>query len=294
MRVKDFVRDCVCFIGTRTSANVFQPRATAFAVIFHEHGFDFSYLVTAEHVIARMKRSGQPVFLRVNTTDGKSVETEITNWEWTFHPDNAHDATDVATAPVQFLPNEVIDPIPIFGPRSIAGTKDILGQEGIGVGDEIVIVGLFRSHAGNERNVPIVRVGNIAMMRGEKVKTNYCDETDAYLVEAMSIGGLSGSPVIVSLPPVRIIGNDIQNLAGKKAYYLLGLMHGHFDIDLSADTAVDPDQKSSVGGINSGIGVVIPVEKILETINSSNLVDLRAQHASQLKDASRDANDEIS
>ncbi len=127
-------------------------------VLVEEDGTNFTYLVTAEHVIARMKRSKQPIFLRTNTSDGKCIENEITDWVWTFHPNNAHEATDVAVTEVQFLSNEVIDPIPIVGSRSIAGTREVLDQEvldqeGIGVGDEIVIVGLFRSHAGNERNV---------------------------------------------------------------------------------------------------------------------------------------------
>jgi hypothetical protein len=283
MRVKDFVRDCVCFIGTRTSSGTFQPRATAFAVAVEEDGISFSYLVTAEHVVSRMKDSGQKLFLRTNTVDGKCVEDDITDWVWTFHPNNAQEATDVAVTAIQFLENEIINPIPIVGSRSIAGPRDVLEREGIGVGDEVTIVGLFRSHAGNERNVPIVRIGNIAMMTGERVKTNYCNETDAYLVEAMSIGGLSGSPVIVNLPAVRIIDKNITTLAGKKAYYLLGLMHGHFDIDLSQDTAVDPNQKASVGGINSGVGVVIPVEKIIETVNSPNFVQSREEYMTRAK-----------
>src|SRR5712691_13223712 len=115
MRVKDFVRNCVCFIGTKPSSKTFQPRATAFAVLVEEDGTNFTYLVTAEHVIARMKRSKQPIFLRTNTSDGKCIENEITDWVWTFHPNNAHEATDVAVTEVQFLSNEVIDPIPIVG-----------------------------------------------------------------------------------------------------------------------------------------------------------------------------------
>jgi hypothetical protein len=52
-------------------------------------------------------------------------------------------------------------------------------------------------------------------------------------------------------------------------------MHGHFDIaNLNEDTVVDSEAEVS-GGINTGIGVVIPVEKILETIDQPELIELR-------------------
>ena len=37
------------------------------------------------------------------------------------------------------------------------------------------------------------------MMTGEPVWTCYCGYTDAYLIEAMSIRGLSGSPVFINI-----------------------------------------------------------------------------------------------
>jgi hypothetical protein len=54
-------------------------------------------------------------------------------------------------------------------------------------------------------------------------------------------------------------------------------MHGHFDLkNLNEDTVVDSDTGTS-GGINTGIGVVIPVEKILETIDQRELAEIRTK-----------------
>jgi hypothetical protein len=134
------------------------------------------------------------------------------------------------------------------------------------------MIGLFRNHYGREQNVPIVRAGNIACMRNEPVFTDYAGYIDAYLVEAHSISGLSGSPVfLANHPRVLRSPNDPEKFihgfhGDRPALYLMGLMHGHFDIKkLNEDTVVD-DERDTTEGINTGIGVVVPVEKIVETI----------------------------
>jgi hypothetical protein len=44
----------------------------------------------------------------------------------------------------------------------------------------------------------------------------------------------------------------------------LGIIHGHFDVR-NEDVIAD-DIAEGLGAINTGIGVVVPVEKIMETI----------------------------
>jgi hypothetical protein len=141
----------------------------------------------------------------------------------------------------------------------------------IGLGDEVFIVGLFKSHHGQKMNVPIVRIGNLAMMKGEPVWTAYCGDIEAHLIEARSISGLSGSPVFIHTP--------LLEPQGATQFRLLGLMHGHFDIkNLNEDIVVEA-LGDATRGINTGIGVVIPVEKILETIDQPELVELRRKLA---------------
>jgi hypothetical protein len=56
--------------------------------------------------------------------------------------------------------------------------------------------------------------------------------------------------------------------------FLLGLVHGHFDAEGLGDDAVSEDARRG-SGINAGIAVVVPVEKILETINEPEWADER-------------------
>ena len=56
-------------------------------------------------------------------------------------------------------------------------------------------------------------------------------------------------------------------------------MHGHFDIkNLNEDIVVE-HLGDVTRGINTGIGVVIPVEKILETIDQPELAEQRRKLA---------------
>jgi hypothetical protein len=203
-----------------------------------------------------------------------------------MHPGSEAGRTDVASMPVDFASDEDFLTIPLGLPNGIAATKQLLYAHNIGVGHENFITGLFRSHYGNQRNVPAVRVGNIAMMREEPVRTKYCGPTDAYLIEARSVNGLSGSPVFLHIPVFHAQGFDREGkprtdfvpYVGDKMY-LLGLMHGHFDVEnLTEDVVVD-DGGDGSRGIHTGIGVVIPVEKLIETLSLPELVEKRQTDA---------------
>ncbi len=276
MFVSDFVRQSVLFLGSKDAkTGKFHPRATAFVVSIHEGGIGFRFIVTAEHAIAGFSKKGWDIYVRSNLISGGIREDNWVGGKWYSHPDVS--STDIALAPIDFSPDEEFKSIMLRTDGSlpsqggIAGTAEVLEEKKIGLGDEIFIVGLFRSHYGLQRNVPILRVGNLAMMKGEPVKTDYCGYTEAYLVEARSISGLSGSPVFIHVPIFEPRGGTVTQ------FFLLGLMHGHFDIqNLNEDTVVDAEAETTKG-INTGIGVVIPVEKILETIDRPELAKMRKE-----------------
>jgi hypothetical protein len=283
MYVNDYVQQSVLFLGNKDEkTGRFQPRATAFIVSIHEEGVGFRFVVTAEHAISGFSQKGWDVYVRANLRNGGVREDNWSKGRWFFHPKDG--STDVAVALIDFQPDEEFRSIllrtdgSLGGGEGIAGTSELLQSKTIGLGDEIFIVGLFRSHYGLQRNVPILRVGNLAMMKGEPVKTDYCGYTEAYLVEARSISGLSGSPVFVHVPAFAPHGGTVTR------FYLLGLMHGHFDIqNLKEDTVVDT-QADATNGINTGIGVVIPVEKIIETIDQPELLELRKKAAKEFRE----------
>jgi hypothetical protein len=114
----------------------------------------------------------------------------------------------------------------------------------------------------------------------EPVYTKWSGYTAAYLVEARSIGGLSGSPAFVQLAPIRVVDGKTRYTVGRQ-YYLLGLVSGHFDLQTIDEDSV-PEETQRRGGINSGMGVVIPVEKIIETIKHPDLSRSRHEFSMNL------------
>ena len=288
MLVPDVIRKTVAFVGHRVDGE-FVPEATAFFVSLEDHGYQFLYIVTADHVIAKMIGSGKDMILRTNKKDGSVQEDAINTEAWIFTEEN--NKSDVAICSVSVSPDEDVFNIGLSGNFSLYVEKTSTLEMPFGVGDEIAIVGLFRSHYGMNKNVPIVRIGNIAAMAEEPVSTKEYGFLEAYLVEARSIGGLSGSPVFVSMPPMRVVNNRSTMTSGKQ-FYLLGLMHGHFDIkDLNSDTVTDK-YTNAYGDINTGVGVVIPAWKIMELLMLTDVVEERRKAAEinrQLTAATPDA-----
>jgi hypothetical protein len=202
----------------------FTPRATGFFVTSQVMECEFLSFVTAEHVVSGLLTKNLDLYARVNLVNGDVAIAPIPPEHWHFHPDVAA-LSDVAVCSIDGYARQAesgeavqfdIAATSLSGERAIPASADTIAEHNIGVGDEVFIVGLFRSHSGHERNRPIVRVGNIAAMRDEPVWTRYAGHTDAYLIEAMSIGGLSGSPVYVHMPPVRSIEGSIRVAQGKQ------------------------------------------------------------------------------
>ncbi len=277
MLVPNVVRKTVVFIGARRGKK-FKPLATGFVVSVVTGGYRFIHIVTAEHVLVGMQSKGiDKPSIRVNLVEGGTDIFDAEYNKWFYHPDVAKTPTDVAVLPCSIDRGGVIYAHVPIDDFAVGG---VIEEEHIGIGDEIFSVGLFKSHYGEQQNIPVLRTGNIALMPEEPVKTKYAGYMEGYLIEARSISGLSGSPVWVHMPPFRVIKSQVE-MAEKKQYYLLGLMHGHFDVkNLNEDIVLDDDQKDDQRGINTGIGVVIPAQKIAETINQPDLEQQRQAIAS--------------
>ena len=122
--------------------------------------------------------------------------------------------------------------------------------------------------------LPIIRVGNIAAFPDEPIQLRTGAER-VVLVETRSIAGLSGSPVFVHFGDHRRSRDgklwempDIPAgyIAGQN--WLLGIMHGVYTSEGN-----DPDGIGDATGepLNTGIGVVIPVERIHEILDHPTL-----------------------
>lgn len=114
--------------------------------------------------------------------------------KWHFHPTD--EAADVAVFPWATTEGEDIDYKPL--PTNTFVKPDDFNPLGVGIGDEVCIVGLFSGHGGYVKNHPMARIGNLAMIPDERVETT-SGAMEAYLIEARSIGGMSGAPVFVAV-----------------------------------------------------------------------------------------------
>jgi hypothetical protein len=227
----------------------------------------FQTLITARHVIDRMP--GGIVHVRLNTRDGEARIIETTKADWIRHPDKRIDVVVCATG----IPKEIFDylHIPLYGPDLL--TPDVIRDRDIGIGDEVFVAGMFIARLGETKNIPILRSGTIAAMPEEKIKTEY-GYHDAYLIEARSIDGLSGSPVFVQMPPIRVKDGQPKFQHGP-VQYLMGMLLGHNSVGNPGDTieilqpGADRPSSDKVHvsiPLNTGIGVVLPIAYAIEAV----------------------------
>ena len=283
MVVPDEFRKCVAFLGLQMADGTFRFAGSLFFLGKTTEGGLLAgsmYAVTARHVIDNIRKIGvTESFLRVNLKDGQAQWFKAPLNAWFVHP--ADPSIDVA-----ILPMELPEPLDhLFLPYSLCATEQDMKDNEVGVGEEVFITGLFKHHHGSRKNIPIVRIGNLACMTEEKVATNHFGEMDAFLIEARSIGGLSGSPVFLSLGSSRVIKGTVRFGPSDRPFLLLGLVHGHYDvgateIDRLSDDGTDAAQNDHV---NTGIAIVVPFSKIdtvVSAFESSRAVRDQAASAS--------------
>jgi hypothetical protein len=287
VRVPDDVLKCVGFIGEvehQDSSGVSgELCATGFFVAIPCQSPELRemrccYFITAKHVATDLQ--GRQVFFLVNAKGGGVVGVAgVVGEHWFLHPSDP--SADVAA--IQIVMDSQADILAIA--LEHFGLPERLERLHIGIGDETIISGLFTAVPGTTRNIPIVRHGNIAMMPGEQIQTDL-GYADAFLVEARSIGGLSGSPVFVrhtlSVSVQRQRDGEDDHLFGNgPGITLLGLMHGHWDIresEMNKPSIIHDRQR----GVNLGIGIVVPAIKIYETLYAANLVAMRKEQEREL------------
>ncbi len=270
MLIDNNVRKCVVFLFYKKEGGYKLAGTGFFYGTPFTDGSDrnFVNVVTAKHVIQgiQSKSEDQKVYFRINDSDGLKWSAMETS-KWLFHPSD--ESVDVAVTLFEYWTPQ-IDHL-MLNDSSVV-TPELVKNESIGLGDEIYIAGLFRNHYGSLKNIPIIRIGNIAAMREEKV--NFRGQAvDAYLIESRSIGGLSGSLVFVNMGLHRRIDGTIKQSTGEILRWL-GLISGHWDIDEESIDSTTEDEGTK--NINMGIAVVVPVDRILEVINQPSLVAARA------------------
>jgi hypothetical protein len=276
MQVPDDIRKSVAFMYCRRNSGL-QAVGTTFFVGYPIEGIKdriATYAITARHVIESIRKRGidGQSYFRFNKREGGIGEAQLPVNEWRFSEDAR---VDVAIAPVAMdfarFDHRVL-------PYEMFLSDARILENGIGPGDELFFPGLFARHQGKESSIPIMRVGNIAAMPGERISTREYGDIRAYLVEARSIGGLSGSPVFIHLGPTRMRGGNYVMFGGPH-YYLLGLVHGHYDLnDVLDETDNLPFPDGTPGlSVNMGIALVIPADDIDALLHHPDFVEQRRQ-----------------
>lgn len=263
MLVPDDIRKCVAFAGLRMVNGAFRLAGSVFFLGRDRPGqpkADPVYAITAKHVVDAIRGTGVvDVWLRLNEKDGSARWFRTPIQDWYSHP------TDMSID-VSILKTGLSDSLDhLVYPYSLCIDDAKMRENEVALGDEVFITGLFRHHHGSRRNVPIVRVGNLACMTEERIQTRSFGDMEAYLVEARSIGGLSGSPVFLNLGTTRVIKKQLKFVGAGPMHYLLGLVHGHYDVEatnVDCNNMTDSNDPLSPERVNTGIAMVVPFHNI--------------------------------
>jgi hypothetical protein len=288
MRIPDNLRDCTCFLFVVDNQGRKRYCGTGFFMQFyHEDRIQlFTYLVTAKHCVTKPFEVYGNLHVRLNMADGRSEEIELDR-TWAYSTD---EGVDVAVRPWQLEQGHKQGTIDF---QSSAHDKNMKANA-IGIGNELLAIGLFRLHHGTNQNIPIVRQGILSSMPEEPLVDKETGlEYKAYLGEIQSIGGLSGSPVFVYIPSLQFLAHhdDLESRdRARKNYpagflYLLGLIRGHFDSQLD-DGLADLNAGDSV---HTGIAIIVPIEEVISIVeNDPELKRIRREAKdARLKSADR-------
>src|SRR5713101_118387 len=267
MRIRDELLECVVFLGIpKATKGHFTIGGTAFFVSLPSAstpGSIFIYLVTARHCIEEAAKTGDNLWIRINTKAGGSTWAEL-NVEWHVPDDPAIDVAVLPLMPDQATFKYKVLPSELFVNETISATK------GIGLGDELLVTGLFPPRSGAHRNLPIARAGILAGMPDEPFIDENGRPYDAYLAEMRSIGGLSGSPVFLALGGLRPQESGMS--LGGVEYYLLGLIRGHWDVKKKDS----PDfAETELRDVNMGMALVTPIYHAFALLNGETLTKAR-------------------
>lgn len=263
MRVPDEILKSVCFIGYEMANGERRIAGTGFifqrSLVGQGH---VNCIVTARHVIEGIKRKGiEKVGLKLNSKSGRSLWHLLPMSDW--YLEDSEDSPDVAVAiNVPFA--KTWDHLAL--PQKVILTHETRQLIDFGPGDDVFAVGFFSKHDDEERNWPIVRMGTVAAMDVERIRTRYGPRI-GHLIETRSIGGLSGSPVFAKMQEMFLRDGQITTLTGT-SFALLGLVHGHFDERDLERQVNEPTGVPQVLSINLGIAVVVPVADVTRVVDA--------------------------
>jgi len=225
----------------------------------------YPFLITAHHVIGsrdsiivRMNRSDRPEFacFPVKLIPGGKSQNVFAS----------HRAeVDLIAIRLPDLPNTDFAAFDY----SMILDEDLMKKEGVSEGTDIFTVGYLFGYSGNSRNFSVVRYGKVALLSNEAWYQSDSPRNmheQAYLAELQSEHGLSGTPVMLQSPQLRLDKDGIYRYQHVKPY-VIGVLKGGL--------------RSWVGG-DQGIAAIEPachlrelLKKIADQLTASGIpIDL--------------------
>lgn len=273
MRINNEFRKCVAFVGILAQGR-FTPLGTGFLCGLERDGYRFVWVATAAHVVDQTW--GNDVAIRLNTVGGGTTVYSVAKAVMFRHPAAEN---DVILIPILIRPEIEYAMLALDRAQLIEARRDFWD---IDLGDEVCAIGLYTSHHGAERNIPIIRIGNVASLLEEKVRCQEGDYVEAYLIELKTIAGLSGSIVFIVPPPTIFRDGQVLHRQGDMPPLPLGMLIGYHVLESREDQIPVPrfpaddledGQHRPQGELNTGFGIVVPIERIIDVVESAQVTD---------------------
>ena len=174
------------------------PSGTGFFVQRRSHavaGLSHIYAVTNQHVTQNEKIKASSI--RLNC-DNASRFLDFSQHQWLSDAQDDLSAIDVT----EYLRRHG-DEFDCVEENGQFVTQGVVDEFFLDIGEDVIMVGLFSSHYGGDRNKPTARFGNISMMPDPNALIEQPNgvKRPSYLVDTRSRGGYSGSPVFVFRTP---------------------------------------------------------------------------------------------
>jgi hypothetical protein len=248
-----------------------------FRTVNAPNGMVFYYAITNKHVAVTVGAS----IIRINTKDGKTRFLEFNPEDWQWIPDG----DDICAVEIDVSTYSAGDYSVI--PEYIFTSRKEIESQGVDLGENAFMIGLFVDHHGGERNVPSARFGNVAMLANESapIETTAGFRRPCHVVDMRSRSGFSGSPVFIYRTPTDDLTNpQMQNqtyadrlLKGSIFLRLFGIHCGQFreEIDVrkvrdegpAAEVIGDPIMEWDKLIVPSSMTVVAPCWRITELLD---------------------------
>lgn len=252
-----------------------------FVVVENENGPGlYGYLVTAKHVLKDDRGNYfRRIFVRMNNkkqgSDFIGVDLVPSGEQQNIF---VHNDTTVDIAVIPALPDQkIFDFLAI--PNAMIKSKEDFKNSTIAAGSDVFFAGLFAPHPGDRVNTPIFRFGRVAMITDDKIRwqepSKPVEMVELYLLETMSFGGNSGSPVFFSQGADRQPGSIIL---GPPEITLAGVMRGNFNEPRVGGIIQTPNAVLPVFAQNIGIAAVTPAYLLRDILYSEKLKKMRVDN----------------